>query len=308
MDLRQLRYFIRVAESGSISAAAAELFVAQSAISRQMRLLEEEIGGALFERSSQGVRVNEGGQLLLERAKFILGQIDATITDVSTRASEVRGIARFAAPGSLARHLTVPIATAFQERYPLAQLVISEASSDDIIERLHAGSLDVGIVTAGEEPPWLNGRFLMQERTILLCRRDAPPAASSSLSPETLRSLPLIVSPGVVKLFSSLYGELRPALQVHSVEAALQLSRLSHSYALVPESAMPNAESLADLVAVPVRRFKLSRWIVSPRDRPLSMSARALRATVDTVADQWCMQIGATRNLPTGRPKSRPGA
>src|SRR5438094_5455838 len=102
MDLRQLRYFTAVAERGSFSAAASALNVAQSALSRHVQLLEQEVGGPLLERGARGVTLSEAGRLLLDRARYILGEVETLRDAVTARNQEVTGTVRFGAPPSLA--------------------------------------------------------------------------------------------------------------------------------------------------------------------------------------------------------------
>ena len=76
MDLRQIRYFVSVAERGGFAAAASTLNIAQSALSRHVKELEDELGGALLERGARGVSVTESGKVLLARGRWLLGTID----------------------------------------------------------------------------------------------------------------------------------------------------------------------------------------------------------------------------------------
>ena len=141
---------------------------------------------------------------------------------------------------------------------------------------------------------------------MLLCRRGTPPAALSSVAPQDLLTMPIIASPGVVKLFARKFGELHPAVQIHSEDAALKLCRMSRGYALVPESSVHNSRAFDGLVVVPVRRFQLGRWIVSARDRPISTSARALRMTVEDVALAWAKDSQPSTHSASQARKSKP--
>ena len=94
MDLRQLRYFRAVADCGGFSAAAAVLRIAQSALSRQVALLEAECGGALFERGVHGVALTPSGRVLLQRASFLLQQVEEARSEVQAENANPRGTVR----------------------------------------------------------------------------------------------------------------------------------------------------------------------------------------------------------------------
>jgi LysR family nitrogen assimilation transcriptional regulator len=105
MNLRQLRYFVAIADAGSFTSAALVLHVAQSALSRHMKLLEDTLGGELFERGTRGVVLTESGQALLTEARMVLARVEDIRTDISAMHGEVRGTVKLAMPSSLSHLL-----------------------------------------------------------------------------------------------------------------------------------------------------------------------------------------------------------
>src|SRR5258708_11400009 len=97
MDVGQLRYFVAVAERGGFGAAASTLNIAQSALSRHVRELEHELGGALLERGARGVSVTESGKVLLARGRWLLGAIDDIKAEGRTENREPRRTGRVGA-------------------------------------------------------------------------------------------------------------------------------------------------------------------------------------------------------------------
>src|SRR3954468_11508887 len=118
MDLVQLKYFLRVAELRSFSKAADVLHVAQPAITRQIRLLEEELGVALFHRHSRGSEPTEAGQLLEIRAAELLRMADQTRVDVVSRAVVPTGTVRIGFPPSVGNLLLGSPVAAYHAKYP----------------------------------------------------------------------------------------------------------------------------------------------------------------------------------------------
>src|SRR5215467_4384322 len=154
MDLRQLRYFVTVAERGGFGAAASALNVAQSALSRHVRLLEHELGGALLERGARGVAVTEAGKVLLARGRWLLGAFDDIKAEVLTENREPSGTVRLGAPSSLADILYAPLAQLFAERFPKVQLELSDGLTEEMTDRLLRAELGAarGAVESGRHP------------------------------------------------------------------------------------------------------------------------------------------------------------
>src|SRR5262249_25948236 len=100
MDLRQLRYFVAVAERGGFGAAASTLNVAQSALSRHIKLLEHELGGALLERGARGVSPTEAGKVLLTRGRWLLDALDDIKAEGLIENREPSGTVRLGAPST----------------------------------------------------------------------------------------------------------------------------------------------------------------------------------------------------------------
>ena len=147
MDLRQLRYFVAVAERGGFGAAASALNVAQSALSRHVKELEHEFGGALFERGARGVSVTESGKVLLARGRWLLGAIDDIKAEVQTENREPAewcGLARRRAwPTSSMHRWPACSRSAFRE----LRLELNEGLTEAMSDRLLRAELDLAIVT-----------------------------------------------------------------------------------------------------------------------------------------------------------------
>lgn len=163
MTPRQLTYFLRIAELGSFTRAAAVLYVAQPALSRQIKQLEEDLGVALFVRSDTGIRLTEAGSLLADRARTLLQQFESLRNEVGVFATSVQGRLHFGIPPSLFDLVTVPLMMEYQKQYPAVHLSVTEGISSAIYQMVLAGDLDVGIVSSTESMTGLEQHPLLIE-------------------------------------------------------------------------------------------------------------------------------------------------
>lgn len=146
MEFRQLRYFARVAETGSVSKAAAALAVAQPAISRHISQLEEEFGTPLFYRNGRGVSLTEAGEVLLERTRSILDEIRRAEEDVRAVIGIASGAVTLGTPPTVGQVFVVPLITRLRQVHPNLSLEVAEAFSGYVNEWLANGALDVAVL------------------------------------------------------------------------------------------------------------------------------------------------------------------
>ena len=146
MDLRQLEYFVRIAELGSFTRAASMLGVAQPALSRQVRLLEVELRQSLLLRNGRGVTTTEAGKVLLEHGRGILHQVERAREDLGRVGGTLAGRVAVGLPPTVARMMAVELTREFRRRLPQAALSISEGLSVSMQERLIAGRLDIALL------------------------------------------------------------------------------------------------------------------------------------------------------------------
>ncbi len=146
MNLKQLRYFVRIAECGSLSKAADELGIAQPALSQQLRALEDELGGELVTRHSRGIAPNDLGTMLLSHFGTILNEIDRTPLLVQDLTRNPTGEVRLGVTTTAARALTAPLVAKVHESYPGITLHVVEAMSGSLSQSLQRGGLDLSIL------------------------------------------------------------------------------------------------------------------------------------------------------------------
>src|SRR3989454_6819780 len=146
MDLRQLDYFVHVADLGSFSKAASLLSIAQSALSTRVRKLEVELKQPLLHRNGRGVTPTDAGKRLLQHARGILMQVDRTREELAEFRSTPSGHVVIGLPPTMARLLTVPVLKDFRGHFAEASIGIMEGLSASIVEWLTTGRIDIGLV------------------------------------------------------------------------------------------------------------------------------------------------------------------
>ena len=296
VDLRQLRYFVAIAERGSFSAAANALHVAQSALSRHVQLLERELGGPLFERGARGVRVSESGATLLERARFVLSEVDNIHTDVSAHNRELGGTVRIVALPTLADILFVPIAQHFSRSHPRVSLQFKEALSEQAIDELVGGAADLALVGGTRKTNELV-TFVpkIRERAFIFGPPGDPLLQNGSLRIEDVQSAKLVRSAESAPSLPA-SGQARGTGQVQTDNVGLlrTMVKAGLGYGVLPYSGVHE-----DLVAGRVSAAELiglvgTRFLALPARRSLSGASREAIRMIDA---EFARQIAAGRLL-----------
>ncbi|MFT3734079.1 MAG: LysR substrate-binding domain-containing protein [Rhodocyclaceae bacterium] len=196
MDLKQLEYFVRVAELGSFTRAAQALDIAQPALSRQVRLLEVELRQTLLVRNGRGATPTEAGTLLLEHGRGILHQVTRLREELSRARGGLAGHVALGLPPSVARVLTVPFTRAFRQRFPQARVSISEGLTVGLQESLLTGHADIAVLYNPAPLQGVETDFLAEEELVFVQARppglqeDPPPPA---ISLREVADMPLVI-------------------------------------------------------------------------------------------------------------------
>jgi DNA-binding transcriptional LysR family regulator len=181
-DLRRLQYFIAVARERNFTRAAERLHVAQPALSRQVRLLERELGVELLHRTTHEFELTEAGEFLLQRGPVLLGAADELWRNVRTYGTGERGGVLIGYGGSASYETAPRLLEALTERYPGIVVTTAVKSVDEIVAGLRDGSIGLGLVRCASETADLEMRTIRLERQGLLVRRDHRLASRSAVS------------------------------------------------------------------------------------------------------------------------------
>jgi LysR family nitrogen assimilation transcriptional regulator len=286
VDLKQLEYFVRVAELGSFTRASQVLDVAQPALSRQVRSLEVELRQNLLVRNGRGVTLTDAGNLLLEHGRGILHQLARAKEELAVERGGLAGRVALGLPPSVARAYAVPLMRTFRQRLPQAQLSITEALSIAMQESLASGRLDIAVIYNAQPTAGLDLRPLMEEELVLVQQRPLGLAEDPPLPVflTQLADLPLVIPSRPNAIRMQVESELatigrlpRVALEIDGVPAILELVAEGLGSAVltrhaVASSVRPSAYAVRSIGDPPLR---VRSWLATSANRPVTRTQQA---------------------------------
>ena len=292
MNLKQLEYFVKVAELGSFSRAAVVLDIAQPALSRQVRALETDLRETLLLRNGRGVVLTEAGKRLFDHGAQILQMVTRARDDVEARRDEPAGRVVIGLPPSISRALTRPVIDTFKRELPRARLALVEGLSMHIAEWLATGRVDIALLFNPELNPAIETTPVLVEELCLV----APVATRQRRAPLPLAELanyPLVMPEGahafrrLLDRQAALAGvKLNVAVEVSSVMAIIDLVIAGYGHAVLTASAVAASGRGAELAVRPLTDPPLPSTLflaVPAHLRPTPLTRRAselLRALV----------------------------
>lgn len=283
MELGQLRTLIHVAELGSLSKAADRLHIAQPALSRQIRLLEQELGVPLFDRHGRGMVATDVGQEVLRHALRVMAELEEIRATVADEDAPLRGHVSIGMPPTVADILSEPMVAAFRDTHPEATLRIVSAYSGYLLDWMHRGEIDAAILYDPKSARTLRVQPLLEEVLFLI----GPPGAGLS------QDVPVDFADllGVRLLLPSAGHGLRAILDKCAAERGFALSvpveadsyatlkalvRAGHGSTILPLAPIHRELAAGDLCAAPLHNpVPMRRLILStPADQPIPRLAR----------------------------------
>lgn len=315
MDLRQLRYFVALATQQHYGRAASVLHVAQPALSRQMRLLEEELGVKLFERHARGATPTQEALFLLERASFLVGYADQIKQDMTARQREPSGRVSIGLTPGLAMLLAVPLTRAVSQRWPGVRLRIVDGFPPALRAMLLEGGVDVAILNSPLELSKLVSAPLLSEQICLIGRRGDPLMDAAGIALAQLAGLPLVMT-GLAKSGVRLELDvaaahagvvLTPVVEVATLEVAKRLVLEGVGYTVHFAAPIQGELDAGRLVAVPVQGLYLRRVLARAAERPSSRATEEVIAVINAVV-QGLVASGGWPNAALESPQGVAGA
>ena len=168
MELQQLRYAVAIAEEQSFTRAAERCFVVQSALSRQIKSLESELGVRLFARTSRKVEVTPAGEAFVKQARLCLQAAERAKASAAAAHGQIRGSLTIGVIPTVTAVDIAAVLGAFRRSYPEVGMHVRTGGSDEFLRRIAAGQLDVGVLglAEGVTPRGVQTRELSQERLV----------------------------------------------------------------------------------------------------------------------------------------------
>jgi LysR family nitrogen assimilation transcriptional regulator len=291
MNLRQLEYFVEIAQLQSFTRASEVLHVAQSALSRQIRMLEDEVGAPLFNRFDRGVTLTETGELLRDRATALLAQLHGLRDEVTALAGEPRGELEVGVPPSMREMVTVPLVDAYCRRHGAVRLHVHEGISIDLAQLVQEARLDCAVivdlapVTAVKTQPLVREQlYLVGPRTAKLRVEQPVPLAAATRQPLILTTRPNSLRLVVEKAFAREGLPLSLVADSNSTQMMIDLAARRLAYTILPYCAIAEGLRRRKLSAAPIEGLFIEWVLAHPAARGLSLAAERYRDLLYEVA------------------------
>jgi DNA-binding transcriptional LysR family regulator len=193
MDLRQLEIIRAIADTGSFTAAGEKLHVSQSAISRQILLLEEELGEPVFHRIGRRIRITPAGESLLQLSNRVFQDLQETVSEISDKQESLRGTMRLVGGMTVCLYVFPALLAEVRREHPNLDLKITVGSAERSIAMLRSGAGDLGLITLPVEANDLVSVPVLREELLLVTYPTHPLARKRQVTPLDLNRQPFIL-------------------------------------------------------------------------------------------------------------------
>jgi DNA-binding transcriptional LysR family regulator len=275
MELRRLRYFLRIAAEGSLGKASRALGIAQPALGRQVQLMESELGVSLFQRTPKGMMLTDEGEYLSEALEQPLQQIDMALRNVQSYATRVEATLTLGLTPILAEFIGPRLIRRIQSELPNLRLRIVEAGSTRLAGDISRGLVDIALLVDVTPDVRAFHSEVLTEPLMLVGRPGALPAHVGAFGFERLEGLPLVL-PGpqaslrsrLVKVAAAAEIALAVSLEVDSCTLAKQAVIGGAGFTILAPAAFRNEKARGELAGIPIAGLSQAvLWAVQPRWR-----------------------------------------
>lgn len=286
MSLKQLSYFLAVADVGSLSKAAVMMSVAQPVISRQIKRLEVDLGVELFYRNGRGTVLSEEGKRLAAHVRSAMESLEQARSEIIASRSAPRGTVVLAMPPSIGWVLTTALVRRCRRQYPDIYLHLMEGFSGHVTEWLLTGRIDIGIVYDAPRRPTLSAEPLFADELVLLGPTSDPSGAGErSVRAARLGEIPLILPAQphglrvlVDQVLAKIGVEPKIELEVEAMTATLSLVEQGAGYTILSETAAQHLLGSGRIRSWPIVDPVMPRQLIlaTSTQRPMSVATRVV--------------------------------
>ncbi len=286
MTLKQLSYFLSVADVGSLSKAAVLMSVAQPVISRQIKRLEAELGVELFYRNGRGTVLSEEGKRLVVHARSAMDSLQQARSEIAATRSAPRGTVVIAMPPSIGWVLTTALVRRCRAEYPDIHLHMMEGFSGHVAEWLSTGRIDIGIVYDAPRRPTLAAEPLFADELVLLGPTSDPANVGNMVVAATdLGEIPLILPAqphGLRVVVDEVLAKLgvtpKIELEVEAMTTTLSLVEQGAGYTILSETAAQHLLGTGRIRSWPIVDPVIPRQLIlaTSTQRPMSVATRVV--------------------------------
>ncbi len=314
MDIRQLRYFIAIAEEGSLSAASHRLRVAQPSLSQHVIKIEQELGVTLITRSPRGVALTPSGEILLHHAREICQSMSVCQEMVKKSGSVLEGLVAFGLPSSISMVLSVPLAETIRHVLPKVKFRAVEAMSGFIREWLLDETIDLGFLYDFDDARLFEAHELMQEDLYFFAAADNWPIARPVGEPVTLAEIAALelVLPSqhhgmrrTIEKYAGMRGlTLNVCVEMDALAQIKELVARGSGFTILAAAAAHDRVERGDLVSSPIIEPTITRtiYLVRKPARPQTYVSREVeRITLDVINELVGRGIWKATPKPEGR-------
>ncbi|MCZ4092032.1 LysR family transcriptional regulator [Sinorhizobium psoraleae] len=305
MNLRQLRYFVKVVETGNITRASESMNVAQTALGQQIRHLEESLGVRLLVRHSRGISLTEPGELLHRHALAILGSVEEARREVMARGAARREVVNLGVTPSIQALIGPELLLAAREEIPEISFRVVEELSFILIDALLRGELDIAFAYEFQNRPGLAATALIEEELLFVAGAGSRVLGDSIPFEDAIRTdLALVSDRDIVwRLIHDAAGRqglpVNVAFEVQSMPAIKTLVARGAATSVVPYGVVAEEIQQGLIVACPIRQPSMRRTLFLNRmsDAPSFIHEAALLALLDRMIGRLAERMGPYGNV-----------
>jgi len=290
MDLKQLKYFISIADFGSMTRASESLNIAQPALTQQVAKLEADLRTRVFDRGTSGVKLTPAGAVLYRYAKSIIKQVDDARLAVSDEDKHPTGRVTIGIPGSTGKLLSVPLLQQVKRQGRIL-LEIIERPSAELLALIASGKLDVAVLVDVAPCRGVTLTPMLLEELLVVARKDGVGSRQSvslkevARNPLVLPSWPSTIRQRIDTALMDAQLTCRLVGEVSATDMLVRIVRAGIGWTVLPWSAVHDDIDRGHLIALPIRNLTLRRElsICVPDTLPLSIAAQSVRDRISLI-------------------------